>query len=224
MKLPRKGSLLREIPILVVVSLFISIIIKAFLIQAFYIPTGSMQTTLEINDRVIVNKFWNFFGEVKRGDVVVFRDPGGWLPPAYEEKRSAPLQALRNGLVFVGLAPDPAKQHLIKRVIGVGGDRIVCCDKSGSLLVNGKPVKENYLYEGNKPSEMTFDVTVPKGYIWAMGDHRAASEDSRYHQEDSNKGMVPLNKVVGRAFMIIWPVGHFSLLPRPEALTAIPLQ
>ena len=224
MKLPRKGSLLREIPILVVVSLFISIIIKAFLIQAFYIPSGSMQTTLEINDRVIVNKFWNFFSEVKRGDVVVFRDPGGWLPPAYEEKRSAPLKALRNGLVFVGLAPDPAKQHLIKRVIGVGGDRIVCCDKSGSLLVNGKHVKENYLYEGNKPSEMTFDVTVPKGYIWAMGDHRAASEDSRYHQEDSNKGMVPLNKVVGRAFMIIWPVGHFSLLPRPEALTAIPLQ
>lgn len=224
MKLPRKGSLLREIPILVVVSLFISIIIKAFLIQAFYIPSGSMQTTLEINDRVIVNKFWNFFSEVKRGDVVVFRDPGGWLPPAYEEKRSVPFQALRNGLVFVGLAPDPAKQHLIKRVIGVGGDRIVCCDKSGSLLINGKPVKENYLYEGNKPSEMTFDVTVPKGYIWAMGDHRAASEDSRYHQEDSNKGMVPLNKVVGRAFMIIWPVGHFSLLPRPEALTAIPLQ
>ena len=224
MKLPRKGSLLREIPILVVVSLFISIIIKAFLVQAFYIPSGSMQTTLEINDRVIVNKFWNFFSDVKRGDVVVFRDPGGWLPPAYEEKRSAPLQALRNGLVFVGLAPDPAKQHLIKRVIGVGGDRIVCCDKSGSLLINGKPVKENYLYEGNKPSEMTFDVTVPKGYIWAMGDHRAASEDSRYHQEDSNKGMVPLNKVVGRAFMIIWPVRHFSLLPRPEALTAIPLQ
>ena len=224
MKLPRKGSLLREIPILVVVSLFVSIIIKAFLIQAFYIPSGSLQTTLEINDRVIVNKFWNFFSEVKRGDVVVFRDPGGWLPPAYEEKRSVPFQALRNGLVFVGLAPDPAKQHLIKRVIGVGGDRIVCCDKSGSLLINGKPVKENYLYEGNKPSEMTFDVTVPKGYIWAMGDHRAASEDSRYHQEDSNKGMVPLNKVVGRAFMIIWPVGHFSLLPRPEALTAIPLQ
>lgn len=224
MKLPRKGSLLREIPILVVVSLFISIIIKALLIQAFYIPSGSMQTTLEINDRVIVNKFWNFFSDVKRGDVVVFRDPGGWLPPAYEEKRSAPLQALRNGLVFVGLAPDPAKQHLIKRVIGVGGDRVVCCDKSGALTINGKPVKENYLYEGNKPSEMTFDVTVPKGYIWAMGDHRAASEDSRYHQDDATKGMVPLNKVVGRAFLIIWPVRHFSLLPRPEALTAIPVQ
>lgn len=224
MKLPRKGSLLREIPILVVVSLFISIIIKAFLIQAFYIPSGSMQTTLEINDRVIVNKLGNFFSDVKRGDVVVFRDPGGWLPPAYEEKRSAPLQALRNGLVFVGLAPDPAKQHLIKRVIGVGGDRIVCCDKSGSLVINGKPVKENYLYAGNKPSELTFDVTVPKGYIWAMGDHRAASEDSRYHQEDGTKGMVPLNKVVGRAFLIIWPIKHFSLLPRPEALTALPLR
>lgn len=224
MKLPRKGSLLRELPILVVVSLFISIVIKAFLIQAFYIPSGSMQTTLEINDRVIVNKFWNFFSDVKRGDVVVFRDPGGWLPPAYEEKRSAPSQAIRNALVFVGLAPDPAKQHLIKRVIGVGGDRIVCCDKSGALVINGKPVVEKYLYAGNKPSEMTFDVTVPKGYLWAMGDHRAASEDSRYHQEDPNKGMVPLNKVVGRAFLILWPVPHFSLLPRPEALSAIPVQ
>jgi len=220
-KLPRKGSLLREIPILIVVSLFISIIIKAFLIQAFYIPSGSMQTTLEINDRVIVNKFGNFFTDVKRGDVVVFRDPGGWLPPAFQEKRSAPLQALRNGLVFVGLAPDPAKQHLIKRVIGVGGDRIVCCDASGALVINGKPVKEKYLYEGNAPSEMKFDVTVPKGSLWAMGDHRAASEDSRYHQEDPNKGMVPLNKVVGRAFLVIWPVQHFGLLPRPDALTAI---
>jgi signal peptidase I len=173
-----------------------------------------MQTTLEINDRVIV----------KRGDVVVFRDPGGWLPPAFQEKRSAPLQALRNGLVFVGLAPDPAKQHLIKRVIGVGGDRIVCCDASGALVINGKPVKEKYLYKGNAPSEMKFDVTVPKGSLWAMGDHRAASEDSRYHQEDPNKGMVPLNKVVGRAFLVIWPVQHFGLLPRPDALTAIPVK
>ena len=224
MKLPRKGSLLREIQILIVVSLFISIIIKAFLIQAFYIPSGSMQTTLEINDRVIVNKFGNFFTDVKRGDVVVFRDPGGWLPPAFQEKRSAPLQALRNGLVFVGLAPDPAKQHLIKRVIGVGGDRIVCCDASGALVINGKPVKEKYLYKGNAPSEMKFDVTVPKGSLWAMGDHRAASEDSRYHQEDPNKGMVPLNKVVGRAFLVIWPVQHFGLLPRPDALTAIPVK
>jgi len=223
-KLPRKGSLLREIPVLIVVSLFISIIIKAFLIQAFYIPSGSMQTTLEINDRVIVNKLGNFFTDVERGDVVVFRDPGGWLPPAYQEKRSAPLQALRNGLVFVGLAPDPAKQHLIKRVIGVGGDRIVCCDAAGALVINGKPVKEKYLYEGNAPSEMKFDVTVPKGSLWAMGDHRAASEDSRYHQEDPNKGMVPLNKVVGRAFLVIWPVQHFGLLPRPDALTAIPVK
>jgi signal peptidase I len=223
-KLPRKGSLLREIPVLIVVSLFISIIIKAFLIQAFYIPSGSMQTTLEINDRVIVNKLGNFFTDVERGDVVVFRDPGGWLPPAYQEKRSAPLQALRNGLVFVGLAPDPAKQHLIKRVIGVGGDRIVCCDASGALVINGKPVQEKYLYEGNAPSEMKFDVTGPKGSLWAMGDHRAASEDSRYHQEDPNKGMVPLNKVVGRAFLVIWPVQHFSLLPRPDALTAIPVK
>jgi len=223
-KLPRKGSLLREIPVLVVVSLFISIIIKAFLIQAFYIPSGSMQTTLEINDRVIVNKLGNFFTDVKRGDVVVFRDPGGWLPPAYEEKRSAPLQALRNGLVFVGLAPDPAKQHLIKRVIGVGGDHSVCCDAKGSLVINGKAVKEKYLYAGNAPSETKFDVRVPKGSLWAMGDHRAASEDSRYHQEDPNKGMVPLNKVVGRAFLVIWPVQHFSLLPRPEALTAIPVK
>ena len=130
--MPRKGSLLRELPILVVVSLFISIVIKAFLVQAFYIPSGSMQTTLEINDRVIVNKLGNFFSDVKRGDVVVFRDPGGWLPPAYQEKSSAPLRAIHSGLVFVGLAPDPAKQHLIKRVIGVGGDHIVCCDKSGA--------------------------------------------------------------------------------------------
>ena len=151
MKFPAKGSLLREIPLLVTVSLIISIVIKAFLVQAFYIPSGSMEQTLKINDRVVVNKLGNFFTEVKRGDVLVFRDQGGWLPESLPENHSAAVRIIRSGLVFVGLLPDPAKQHLIKRVIGVAGDEVVCCtDKK--LSINGVVIKENYLYPGNNPS------------------------------------------------------------------------
>ena len=223
MKFPAKGSLLREIPLLVTVSLIISIVIKAFLVQAFYIPSGSMEQTLKINDRVVVNKLGNFFTEVKRGDVLVFRDPGGWLPESLPENHSTAVRIIRSGLVFVGLLPDPAKQHLIKRVIGVAGDEVVCCtDKK--LSINGVVIKENYLYPGNNPSELEFRVTVPKGFVWAMGDHRAASEDSRYHQEDPRKGMVPLSAVVGRAVAIVWPPSNAGFLPKPDVLKNIPVR
>lgn len=223
MKFPAKGSFLREIPLLIGVSLIISIVIKAFLVQAFYIPSGSMEQTLKINDRVVVNKLGNFFSDVKRGDVLVFRDPGDWLPENLPENRSTPVRILRNGLVFVGLLPDPAKQHLIKRVIGVAGDEVVCCtDKK--LSINGKVITENYLYPGNNPSELEFRVSVPKGFVWAMGDHRAASEDSRYHQTDPRKGMVPLSTVVGRAVVIVWPPNNAGFLLKPKVLSDIPVR
>ena len=220
-KLPRKGSLLREVPVLIVTAIVISVVLKEFLIQAFYIPSGSMENTLRVNDRVIVNKLGMHLGNIGRGDIVVFKDPGGWLPEPYISDQVSFGQHIKNGFVAIGLLPDPADQDLIKRVIGVAGDTVKCCDAQGSLSVNGKSITEKYLYPGNAPSDLKFQVKVPKGSIWVMGDHRGASEDSRYHQEDPRKGMVPLKNVIGRAVAVVWPVSNAKTLQRPEVLTHI---
>jgi signal peptidase I len=223
MKAPKKGSLLRELPLLLVTAIIASVIVKAFLFQAFYIPSGSMENTLKINDRVIVNKLGNYLGHIGRGDVVVFVDPGGWLPPAAASTSNNVTTMLKKGLVAVGLLPDPADQALIKRVIGVAGDHVVCCDAKGRLQVNGQSITEPYVAAGNTPSDMKFDIKVPKSSIWVMGDHRGASEDSRYHQDDPRKGMVPISRVVGRAVAVVWPFDHMKTLPRPAALTKVPV-
>jgi len=218
-----KGSSLRELPILVVSALVLSIIVKTFLVQFFYIPSGSMENTLQVNDRVGVNKLGAIFSDIKRGEVVVFRDPAEWLSAPYDESKGL-AKIVKDGLVFVGIMPDPAKQYLIKRVIGVGGDRVVCCSTSGKIEVNGVEVDEPYIYAGNKPSDSTFDVTVPKGFIWVMGDHRGASADSRFHTDDPNKGMVPLDKVTGRALFVIWPLKHLGVLEVGKDLSQIPVK
>lgn len=220
--MPKKGSLLRELPILIVVALAVSIVVKAFLVQAFYIPSGSMENTLQINDRVVVNKLGKFFIDIKRGDVVVFRDPGGWMGVPAENQETSIGSKIRNAAVAVGLLPDPADQDLIKRVIGVGGDEVKCCDSQGRVTVNGTPLnEEGYLFPTNKPSLMEFSVKVPKDHIWVMGDHRSNSEDSRYHQDDPTKGMVPLSAVLGRAIVVIWPVDHAKILKRPATFATV---
>ena len=216
MKFPAKGSLLREIPLLVVVSLIISIFIKAFLIQAFYIPSGSMENTLQINDRVAVNKLPFVSGKINRGDVVVFRDPDSWLPEPDESTNSTVVSKIKDGLVLVGVLPNPAKQYLVKRVIGVAGDNVV--GKDGVVTINGKKTTEPYIFAGNKASELDFNVTVPEGKIWVMGDHRGASADSRYHQDDVNNGFVPESKVTGRVVGIIWPFKNLSTVPSQDPL------
>lgn len=222
MSLRGKGSALRELPILLVSALILSMIVKTFVVQFFYIPSGSMENTLLVNDRVGVNKFGAIFSEIKRGEVVVFRDPADWLSvPSSEE--TGIKGAVKDALVFVGVLPDPAKQYLIKRVIGVGGDRVVCCNAQEEIEVNGIPIKEPYIYPGDQPSDSKFDVTVPKGFIWVMGDHRGASADSRFHTDDPNKGMVPLDKVTGRALFVIWPLSSLGLLEVGEDLSKIPV-
>jgi signal peptidase I len=122
------------------------------------------------------------------------------------------ISTIKSGLVTVGVLPDPAKQYLIKRTIGVGGDTVKCCDAKGFLTVNGKSINEPYIFTGNKPSDSDFKVTVPKGFIWVMGDHRGASADSRFHTDDIHKGMVPLSSVVGRAAFVVWPFNHVKFL------------
>lgn len=214
----RKGSLFRELPILIIVALVVSLCIKTFLVQFFYIPSGSMENTLQVQDRVAVNKLPIISKQISRGDVVVFRDPANWLPEASNSSSNQVIANIKTGLVAVGVLPNPAKQYLVKRVIGVAGDHIVCCTKDGKLSVNGNPITEPYIFAGNVPSDMNFDVTVPKGKIWVMGDHRGASADSRYHQEDINKGMVPLSRVTGRVFAVIWPFKNLAYIPQIDVL------
>jgi len=214
----RKGSLLKELPVLVVVALVVSLLIKTFLVQFFYIPSGSMENTLQIKDRVAVNKIPFISKTINRGDVVVFRDPNNWLPEIVDYGTNKYVSKAKSALVAVGVLPNPAKQYLVKRVIGVAGDHIVCCTKDGKLSINGVEVTEPYIYAGNKPSEMTFDVTVPAGKLWVMGDHRGASADSRYHQEDVNKGFVPVSKVTGRVVAVIWPFKDITYIPKVDVL------
>jgi signal peptidase I len=213
-----KGSLLKELPVLVVVALVVSLLIKTFLVQFFYIPSGSMENTLQVKDRVAVNKLPFLSKDINRGDVVVFRDPDNWLPQITDYGTNKYVAKAKGALVAVGVLPNPAKQYLVKRVVGVAGDHIVCCTKSGNLTINDVDVTEPYIFDGNKPSEMTFDVTVPKGKLWVMGDHRSASADSRYHQEDINKGFVPLSRVTGRVVAIIWPFKNITYVPKVDVL------
>jgi len=208
----RKGSVLREFPILVIVALAVSLLIKTLLVQFFFIPSGSMENTLQVQDRVAVNKLPFISKNINRGDVVVFRDPANWLPEPFTLGESKIVAKIKEGLVLVGVLPNPAKQYLVKRVIGVAGDHVICCTKSGKLTINGKVADEPYIFAGNKPSEMNFNVTVPEGKIWVMGDHRSASADSRYHQDDVNNGFVPVSRITGRAYAIIWPFKNIGIV------------
>lgn len=211
--MPRKGSLLREFPVLVIVALAVSLLIKTFLVQFFFIPSGSMENTLQINDRVAVNKIPFVSRTISRGDVVVFRDPANWLSEPYMGADNKIVSTVKEGLVAVGVLPNPAKQYLVKRVIGIAGDHVVCCSTNGNLVINDKETAEPYIFAGNKPSDMDFNVTVPEGKVWVMGDHRGSSADSRYHQDDVNHGFVPVSNITGRVYAIIWPFKHFGLVP-----------
>ncbi|MEV3858411.1 signal peptidase I [Streptomyces sp. NPDC050095] len=214
-KKPR--SFWKELPLLVVIALVLALVIKTFLVQAFSIPSASMENTLQIGDRVLVDKLTPWFGsEPERGEVIVFHDPDKWL----EGEPTAEPNAVQQVLSWIGLMPSANEKDLIKRVIGVGGDTIEC-KGTGPLKVNGKALNEPYVYAGNTPCTAdnaggTFKVTVPKGKVWVMGDHRQDSMDSRYHQSDKNHGFVPVDNVVGRAIVVAWPPTHWSTLPVPD--------
>ena len=220
----RKGSVLREFPILVIVALAVSLLIKTFIVQFFYIPSGSMENTLQVQDRVAVNKLPFISKNISRGDVVVFRDPSNWLPEQYVGEENKIITKIKEGLVLVGVLPNPAKQFLVKRVIGVAGDKVVCCAKNGKLKINGVEADEPYIFKGNEPSEMKFNVDVPKGFVFVLGDHRGASSDSRFHSDRANNGMVPLSKVVGRATFIVWPLSNIAFIPKGDDLEKVKLK
>ncbi|GGX52531.1 signal peptidase I [Streptomyces chartreusis] len=221
----RRRSAIKEIPLLVGVAVLIALVLKTFLVQAFVIPSGSMEATIQIGDRVLVDKLTPWFGsKPQRGDVVVFKDPGGWLQDEQTTvKKEDPVvvKQVKEALTFIGLLPSDDEKDLIKRVVGVGGDRVKCCDTQGRVTVNGVPLNEDYLYPGNSPSEAKFDITVPQGRLWVMGDHRANSADSRAHQDQDYGGTVSEEEVVGRAKWIAWPLGHWTNLEEPNTYASV---
>lgn len=203
---------------MLIMALTLSFVVKTWVVQAFYIPSGSMEETLQVRDRVIVSKMTPDVVDVHRGDVIVFRDPGDWLAPQPAADYGPVLNGVRSTLTFVGLLPDAADEHLIKRVVGIGGDQVRCCDAQDRLVVNDVPLEEPYLYPGDTASSLTFDITVPRGSVWVMGDHRSNSQDSRFHPVggDGTSGSVPVDLVTGRAIAVIWPLNHLGILSRPD--------
>lgn len=182
------------------VALVLAVVVKTFFVQAFYIPSGSMEPTFQVDDRVLVQKVGYWAGDVQRGDVVVFDDPGGWLAGVDEPE---PDGVVQKALEAVGLFPSGG--HLIKRVVGVGGDRVTCCSDGGRLEVNGLALTEPYLADQVSTAEQEFDVVVPEGYLWVMGDNRGDSADSRAHQGDPGGGFVPVGRITGKAWLTVWP-------------------
>jgi signal peptidase I len=199
----RKRGFWRELPVLLVIAVGVAVIVRSFVLQTFWIPSESMQNTLLINDKVLVNKLIYYIRSPHRGEVVVFEAPPSWHSGTDED--------------------------IIKRIIGEPGDHVVCCDDRGRITVNDRPIDEPYLYGTggvtDKPSERPFDVVVPKGRYWMMGDHRSNSADSREHyfrQNDVVAATVPEDFVIGRAFVIFWPTGHAGWLTVPDTFDSVP--
>jgi len=208
----RQTSLGRELLLIVGVALILSILVRTFLAQAFYVPSSSMENTLLVQDRIIVSKLTTQFSGVQRGEIVVFTDPGSWLPETAPATGAAGV--VRNGLMWIGLLPSDTGEDLVKRVIGVGGDHIVCCDAKQRITVNGVPLDETYLKPGGVTTQIRFDVTVPADRYFVMGDNRGDSSDSRFHL-DVEQGTIPRANIVGRVVAVIWPASRWSGEPIP---------
>lgn len=205
---PSRGwRAVREFVIVVVIALALSAIVRAFIAQAFYVPSASMEQTLLVNDRIIASRITTEFSGVQRGEIIVFKDPSNWLPdppPPAEGLFGAMIQ----GLTFIGVLPSDSGNDLVKRVIGIGGDRVACCDSDGRIVLNGVPLDESYIV--GPTNQVLFDVTVPDNSVFVMGDNRGDSRDSRFHLEDDN-GAVPVDNVVGRVVVVMWPVNRVGI-------------
>ena len=219
----RRGGLLswlREIALILVISIAISFVIKTFFFKAFYIPSESMVPTLEENDRIFVNLMVPRNFALQRGDVIVFKDTKGWLPPSTDGNQNWFQQSLE----FIGLLPDMSQQHLIKRLIGLPGDHVICCDAQQKITVNGVALNEPYVNPAEVPRPVSFDVTVPAGKVWVMGDNRNHSSDSRFHNaSEPGNGFIDENDIEGQAVVIAWPLNRLGTLSNyPNSFSSIP--
>ena len=210
----RRRPLWRDLAVLLLFAAVLTVVIKAFAVEAFWIPSGSMQDTLRVGDRVLVNKLVYRVRGIDRGDVIVFSGQGSWDPPPAGPPPGPVPAALHTVLRLTGMASSGT--DYVKRVIGLPGDRVSCCDALGRITVNGVPLNEqSYLYPGNQPSAQRFSLTVPSGRLWVMGDHRLNSSDSRYHGDDPGDGTIPEQAVIGRVFLVVWPLAQFREVPIP---------
>ncbi|GAA4686831.1 signal peptidase I [Frondihabitans cladoniiphilus] len=229
---PRRGGtarFLRDILIIFLAALLISFLVKTFLVRSFYIPSPSMTNTLQVNDRIVVNELVPRASAIKRGDVVVFTDPGNWLSEGEQAQTTTGnpvVDGLQWALTQVGLGTQDSGNHLIKRVIGLPGDHVACCNAQGQLEVNGTPLTEPYInVPAGKPADpYTFDVTVPAGELWVMGDNRDDSADSAYHYTQTpSTAFVPISDVVGRAVAITWPSSRWGTISDyPQVFARVP--
>jgi signal peptidase I len=210
----KRGPFWRELLIIVVCAAALTLVVKAFVVQVYRIPSGSMENTLEPGERVLVNRLVYHLRPIARGDVIVFSGQDSWGPDAPSPPSDPVLRWFDDVLSDIGL--HSSQTYYIKRVIGLPGDHVACCT-AGKLTVNGVPLAEtSYLYPGDTPSAFSFNAVVPPGHLWVMGDHRSDSGDSRYHVNDPGGGAIPVSEVVGRAFMIIWPPSQLRDLPIPS--------
>ena len=212
----KKKKFWRELLTIVVAAAVLTLLVKAFVVQVYRIPSASMENTLQIGDRVLVNKVVYHFRGIARGDIIVFSGQDSWGPDAPPPSSDPVVRIFDDVLSGVGLQDN--QTYYIKRVIGLPGDHVACCT-DGKVTVNGVPLSEgSYVYPGNPPS-FKFSEVVPAGHLWVMGDHRSDSDDSRYHPEDPGGGAIPENQVVGRAFLIIWPPSQVRDLPIPSTFS-----
>lgn len=216
----------RDVLVIFGIAIVVSFVVKTFFIRSFFIPSASMEQTLMIDDRVIVNELVPQAVGVEHGDIVVFKDPGGWLPARPPIETNAVQAGTDWVLSLFGLASPDSNDHLIKRVIGLPGDTVQCCSAEGKIMVNGVPITEPYITipaGETRASAIDFNVTVPANSLFVMGDNRYNSKDSRYNTETPSKGFVGLDQVVGRAFLLSWPISHWEWLSNyPEVFADVP--
>ncbi len=210
------GRFVREVVVIVIIALIASALLRAFVVQAFFVPSGSMLPEIQLDDRILVSRI----GDVERGEVVVFEDPGGWI---LGPEQPPPPGPIRSAVEFIGVLPASGHEHLVKRVIGLPGDRVVCCDGDGKLTINDYPVDESgFLRQsGQGADNVDFDVTVPKNSIFVLGDNRYVSGDSSRHI-DSGDPFISMDLVTGRAFAVVWPASNAHILRIPKAYDDVP--